>query len=87
MIREAKTYLVQCDFCDASIAVQVSCADPDPRDAANEARKLKLAWKFRENYDYVFDPDTYTENRVDYIEVLCPREHPEEQYRIGGGWT
>lgn len=83
-IREAKTYVVSCDYCDASTTVQVACQEPDERDAAHEANKL--GWKWRSNYDYVFDSDTYTENRVDYYENLCPGDHPGEENRIGTGW-
>lgn len=83
-IREAKTYVVFCDYCDGTTKVQVTCQDPDEQDAAHEANKL--GWKWRESYGCAFNSDSYTEDKVFFIEVLCPGDHPGAVNRIGTGW-
>lgn len=78
MIREVKTYVAECDFCDNRLTVFVTASEPDERDAAHEAGKS--GWKYRDSHSYGYGTDAW------HIESLCPGEHPGQETYIGSGW-
>lgn len=70
MIREIKTFRVECDFCDTFIDVRVDRSEPDKRDAAVKAGDLGWMNRF------------WTWNDV---EVACPNCLSCND-TIGTGW-